>query len=285
MPFTFNVPASVLVDHLERERKTGSRYSDSAVRISLLLDLDRGSLKNKAHYARLWRWHYRVTDGKRLSEESARMQVRRQWGAIVADVLSWATNDGRTIDHWRPKIPPEWWALSEVNDRSWVQKVPDRQLTGERPGVDRKNGETSPESPPVDRQLTGERPGVDRHTKQTYQTSNLSGLSVSGGDGQIFNPIEVFERVFPDQRLVIFQREQIQCIATNMDVWTATLNDWKLNYPHLSHQVGNILNSYKENVENESRKAEQNRDQRNAGNRAGKKPKRRGAWHPGRSDD
>lgn len=78
--YLYAVPRTVLV-HLLRSESREAGYSDPAVRVSLLLDVDADRAKSQREYAQLWGWSHK--------------KVRANWPSIVEDVTDWATSGGR----------------------------------------------------------------------------------------------------------------------------------------------------------------------------------------------
>lgn len=184
MEFLFGVPKDVHLAHLKRERATGGKWSDAAVRVSLLLDVDAGKINDHISYGRIWRWNVAErgpTKGQR-NDEAGRSRVRRSWDGIVVDVLDWITFGGTSfrspLVH---KVPEDWWALVDYDPN-------DHATTSERPPNDRENGESSTERQPNDRRTTSERPPNDRLTRtdpdlNTQKNPSPPTPPVGGTDG------------------------------------------------------------------------------------------------------
>ena len=172
--FLFGVPRDVHLAHLQRERDSGDEWTDAAVRVCVLLDLDRGRLRDFTGYGRQWRWNIakRGPNKGRRTDETGRNAVRRAWPVIVADVVDWITYGGR---FWRSplvdKVPDDWWELADLRPPD------DRATTGERPRDDRENPSSEAESQSDDRATTGERPRDDRHTEHHTSSSGIGGVS------------------------------------------------------------------------------------------------------------
>ena len=161
-PFILGAPRGVYLAYLQRERASGDRWTDTAVRVSVMLDLDRGDVKDFTRYGRQWRWNVaqRGLNTGRATDETGRNAVRRAWPGIVADVLDWLTLGRRfwgspLLD----RVPDEWWQIVGFRPPD------DRATTAPRPDDDRETGESGSESRADDRATTAPRPDDDRHTR------------------------------------------------------------------------------------------------------------------------
>ena len=112
--FAYHVPRSVLLRVMQAERGGLGRadgrpgWSDEGVRVSVLLDLDRGQTRPIRQYARLWGWSQRF--------------ARQQWPQIQDDVVEWATSGGR-LSHGRLPIAAMAWRDKQRERSARMRRV------------------------------------------------------------------------------------------------------------------------------------------------------------------
>lgn len=92
--FLYNVPRSFLI-HIVRKADAKKGYDDTEVRASVLLDVDRGSVKSQRDYARIW--------GR------SRGWIRNRWEEIQRDVTDLCTSQGRQLGGPLAEKLPEGW--------------------------------------------------------------------------------------------------------------------------------------------------------------------------------
>jgi hypothetical protein len=181
---------SDLEDYLENVDAHSQRpWSDRAARISILLDLDSERLRDKAYYAKKWRWHLKV-DGSKLSPSGARSRVRRAWPDIVRGVLDRVTSYGRQVDPRRnsiiKKVPDEWWEYVDYAPAETNNVPTEKGGSGDRDATasdrepiesDRENPDSEPYEGGNDRapnESDRDPTASDRGTPYTSRASSLS---------------------------------------------------------------------------------------------------------------
>jgi hypothetical protein len=133
--FAYHVPRSVLLRVMQAERGGLGRadgrpgWSDEGVRVSVLLDLDRGQTRPIRQYARLWGWSERF--------------ARQQWPQIQDDVVEWATSGGR-LSHGRLPIAAMAWRDKQRERSARMRRVAAgrwRDAQGDASGDARRDAE------------------------------------------------------------------------------------------------------------------------------------------------
>ena len=135
--FIFGVPRDVHLAHLQRERDSGEEWTGAAARVAVLLDLDRGKLRDHIGYGRQWRWNVprRGKNAGVRNDEAGRSRVRRAWADIVRDVLTWVTFGGASYKSpLVERVPEDWWELAGIDPPPELKRdADDRATTARRP--------------------------------------------------------------------------------------------------------------------------------------------------------
>ena len=157
MDYLLSVPRNVL-RKLLREMDTDSGFSEEAARLSLLLDVENGSVKSQRAYGRIWGWN--------------RNTVRCRWEEIWKDVAEWVCSFGRQLSHpLVDRLPDKWkaWLMGEYGQekppsnakpKTTHQPPSDHPLTTQKSPPERRETGSTTHQPPND------------HPPTTHHTNN-----------------------------------------------------------------------------------------------------------------
>lgn len=157
MQYLYNLPRNVLI-HLLRSESRSKGYSDAAVRVSMLLDVDAGQVKSQRDYANIWGW--------------SRNKVRYHWTEIWHDVALWATSNGRQQDtRMAQKLPAKWLKWVETKHPLTTQQPPTYHPP--KSASSGENDDASQEKPPT--YHPDHHPPTTHHTKKQPQPTSYKG--------------------------------------------------------------------------------------------------------------
>lgn len=203
--FLYNVPRSVLL-HLVRKADRKAGYDDTEVRVSLLLDVDKGDVKSQREYVRLWGQSHKW--------------IRYRWDDIWQDVTRWATSEGRQLDGpGAANLPPEWLAWA-VENLGHTKGTAGAQKTPETNGVPR----------------SGAQQGHTKGTHTIHPSSPSEEPTASPrAEGFDFDPVGYFHETYaaiPEAhpwhryRLGIMQEPRVRAEVADADAWREAVRIW-----------------------------------------------------------